>query len=387
MYFNKERLRLYLGALLIFQIVTVAVHVSVALSGKVDFRTFYTAAHMVHSGHLYDYQAELSEQNALVSPNRYALPFMCPPYAALLFAPLALVSYKAAYWIFFALNLCFCAASVVVMRPYCPALRERWKPLVPLLFLSFMPLGRALVFGQVSLFLLLSYCGCFAAVKSGKPFLAGILLSLALIKFQVAFPVVLLFLIWRQWRFVAGFVSGGAALTLISIRVTGLNGLSAYLHSLVFMAGQTGSETKYAMFSTQMSNLYGFFHTMSSGTWGFVLTIGCSLATLIWAAMRRPSLPLAVLAGMMVSYHLYMYDLTLLLLPISLVFEAELTAENNNRPVLYASGFLVLLSLFQSLITLNFQYLLVIPIAILFIFLGPVGEVPSSRVGRPSPAS
>ena len=369
MFFNKERLRLYLGALLILQIVAVALRFPVALAGRVDFRTFYTAAHMVHSGRLYDYQAELSAQNALVSPNRYALPFMCPPYVALLFAPLSLVSYKAAYWIFFVLNLCFCAASVLVMRPYCPALRERWKPLVPLLFLSFAPLGRALVFGQVSLALLLLYCVCYAAIQNGRPFLAGIFLALALLKFQIALPVVLLFLIWRQWRFVAGFASGAAALALISIRIIGASGLSACLHSLAFMIGQTSSETKFAMFSAQMPNLYGFCHTLSAGTRGYVLTILCSLATLAWAAVRKPSLPVALLAGMLVSYHLYMYDLALLLLPISLVFDREIASPINNRPALYASGALVVLCSFAFLITPNFQYLFAIPIAVLFVSL------------------
>lgn len=380
MYFNKQRLRLFLTALLIFQIVTVAGHFSIALAGKVDFRTFYAAAHMVNSGHLYDYQAELSAQSTLVSPNRYALPFMFPPYAALLFAPFAWVSYKVAYWIFFALNLGFCVASVAVMRPYCQNLRARWTLAAALLFLSFMPLGRALQYGQVSLFLLLLYCACFAAVQSERPYLAGILLSLALIKFQIALPVVLLFLIWRQWRFVAGFVSGAAALTLISIPITGLKGLFAYLHSLASMASQTGNETKFAMFSAQMPDLYGFFHTLSPGPLGYVLTIVCSLAVIVWAATRKPSLPLALLAGLLVASHLYLYDLTLLLLPIVLVFDTEIDAKINNRPALYASGFMVLLPLFRFLITLNFEYLLVIPVAVLFIFLGPVGELPSTTL-------
>ena len=387
MYFNKQRLRLYLSALLIFQIATVAGHFSTALAGKVDFRTFYTAAHMVNSGHLYDYQAELSAQNALVSPNRYALPFMFPPYTALLFAPFAWVSYKVGYWIFFALNLGLCAASVAVMRPYCQNLRARWTLAPALLFLSFMPLGSALQFGQVSVFLLLLYCACFAAVQSERPYLAGIFLSLALIKFQIVLPIVLLFLIWRQWRFVAGFVSGAAALTLISIRITGLKGLFAYLHSLVFMASQTGNETKFAMFSVQMADLYGFFHTLLPGPLGYVLTIVGSLAVMVWAATRKPSLPLALLAGLLVAFHLYLYDLTLLLLPIVLIFNTELDAAIHNRPALYASGFMVLLPFSEFVITQHFQYLFAIPVAVLFIFLGPVGELPSTSLPRAAPAN
>ncbi len=85
------------------------------------------------------------------------------------------------------------------------------------------------------------------------------------------------------------------------------------------------------MFSAKMPNLYGFFHTLLPGVSGYVLTAIGSLAVMAWASTRKPSLPLALLAGMLVSYHLYLYDLTLLLLPIGLVFNAELE-RGSNRP-------------------------------------------------------
>ena len=228
MYFNRKRLRLYLCGLIILQIVTCFRHLPQVRAGWLDFRIYYTAGHMVHTGHLYDYGAEVAAQNALVSPMRYALPFMYPPYTALLFVPFSLVSFRAAYLAFFVVNLCFCVACVLIMRPYDSALRARWGSLTLLLFLSFMPLGVTLGVGQVSVLLLLLYCSCFASVQSGRPFLAGVLLSLALIKFQIALPVALLFLLWRQWRFVAGFASGAVALTLISIRITGVRGFLYY---------------------------------------------------------------------------------------------------------------------------------------------------------------
>ena len=228
MYFNKERLRLYFVGLLVIQVLLCVARLPLMRAGWVDFRSYYTAGHMVHTGHLYDYGAEVAAQNALVSPMRYALPFMYPPYTALLFVPFSLVSFRAAYLAFFVVNLCFCVACVLIMRPYDSALRARWGSLTLLLFLSFMPLGVTLGVGQVSVLLLLLYCSCFASVQSGRPFLAGVLLSLALIKFQIALPVALLFLLWRQWRFVAGFASGAVALTLISIRITGVRGFLYY---------------------------------------------------------------------------------------------------------------------------------------------------------------
>jgi hypothetical protein len=40
--------------------------------------------------------------------------------------------------------------------------------------------------------------------------------------------------------------------------------------------------------------------------------------TLLWAMFQRPSFPLALLIGVLVSYHFYQYDLSFLLLPVSL---------------------------------------------------------------------
>ena len=87
-----------------------------------------------------------------------------------------------------------------------------------------------------------------------------------------------------------------------------------------------------------------------------------------WAATRKPSLPLALLAGLLVSYHLYLYDLTLLLLPISLIFNRNIDSPHPRREkaALYASLFFVLASLWGTAIPFNFHYLAAIPLAILF---------------------
>ena len=382
MYLTKGRLRLYLGGLLVLQLILCARFFQFARRGETDFRTFYTTGHMLRTGDaIYDYEAEQSAQSALVSPNPTAVPFMYPPYAALLFVPLALGSYMTGYLLFFALNLCFCGLALVIMRPYTTSLEAKWRPLVPVLFLSFMPLGITLMFGQVSLLLLLLYCACFAALQTGRPLLAGIFLSLALIKFQIALPTAFLFLVWRQWRFIAGFLCGTIVLTLISIRITGLKVMETYVESLVFMsrhASNAAGQAKYATFPAQMPNLYGFFHSISHGaTWGFALTILCSLLVLLWAAIQKPSLPLAFLAGMLVSYHFFFYDAILLLLPISLLFNQSIDSPIHGRQkvAIYASVFLVLASFWGMFITFDFHHVAAIPIAVLFACLSPANAL------------
>ena len=389
MFLTKGQLRLYLGALLILQLLTCATLFQGTRAGWTDFRTYYSAGHMLRDGNpLYDYQAEVVAQSALVSPNPNALPFVSLPYAALLFVPFTFGSYLAGYFLFSALNLCLCFLALHILRPYTASLNAKWKPLTTLLFLSFMPLGVALSFGQVSFLLLLLYCACFAALQTDRPFLAGIFLSLALIKFQYALPIAFLFLLWRQWRFSAGFLCGASVLTLISLLITGPTAFAAYLRSLISMSRASSTaaiEPRYGMFPQQMPNLYGLFHTISHGaTWGDALTILFSLLVIVWAATRKPSLPVALLAGLLVSYHLYLYDLTLLLLPMSLVFNEYIDSPVSGlaKGSLFASAFMALASFWSRFITFDSHYLVAVPVAVLFICLRPTrGSTPSPGFG------
>jgi hypothetical protein len=367
-----------------------------ATLGQLDFRTFYSAGYMVRSGeasHLYDVESEKRVQNTVVSPRVTALPFFNPAYAAVLFFPLSYFSYRVAYFVFFGLNLMLVWLAAVVLRPYMPAIAALWKPLPILIFLCYFPVGIALREGQMSLIVLLLYCACFVALQNGWPFVAGIFLALALIKFQIALPVALLFLVWRCWGFVAGFSSGAIALALLSLCVTGASGLEVYGHSL--LSSRSIAVTARSLFEivpTHMPNLYGLFYSISGGAdWEQVVTMACSLLVLGWAMFQRPSLPLALLVGMLVSYHFYQYDLSLLLLPIGLTLnqavlriasdsdesrQLKSTSPTVGRMVTAIFVCCVLLAspLYMFLMMTERVYLLACPVAALLFYLPPTGD-------------
>jgi hypothetical protein len=320
---------------------------------------------------LYDYAAETATQSTLVSPNPTALPFMSPPYTALLFVPFSRFDYQTGHFLFLAFNLACFGLALFLLRPFTATLATKWRPAAALVGLSFLPLGIAMTFGQLSLLLLLLYCACFAALQGRRPILAGVFLALALVKFQIALPIALLFLLWRQWRFFAGFLTGAFVLALVSLRITGLAATRAYLYSLFVMsrASSTGAgQTKYAMFSAEMPNIYGFLNTASSGAhWSFYLVILLSLLVLLWTVMQRPSLPLALLAGLLVSYHLYLYDFTLLLLPMLLIVNTGIDLPLKGR---HKAAFLTCLLIPPAaffLTNFNNDYLFALPLAALFL--------------------
>src|SRR6185295_19634012 len=81
-----------------------------ARQGYADFASFYTAGRIVQSGaaaKLYDYETQWQVQRECCSvPIRSALlPYVHAPYESLLFAPLAMFSYPAAYAIWTVMNL------------------------------------------------------------------------------------------------------------------------------------------------------------------------------------------------------------------------------------------------------------------------------------------
>ncbi|WP_263365105.1 glycosyltransferase family 87 protein [Edaphobacter bradus] len=406
MFLTKKRLRLYLGGLLILQVFTCLGCLPFLRGGFIDLRTFYTAGYMVRTedaAHLYDYKTEQRLQSSLVAPDERALPMMSPAYTAILFTPLSLVRYRIAYLIFLAVNLLLLALAIATMRPHLDSLAGRWKPLPTLLFLSFLPAGIAWMMGQISFVLLLIYCLCYIALQNERPFIAGLFLSFALMKFQIALPVAFLFLAWRQWQFFVGFLVGTAGLTALSARVIGLANFIPYLRSLFFMSSTISAspyeQLKYSILPQRMPNLYGLFFSLSGGAhWGQILTILASILLLVWAIFQRPSLPFALLVGMLVSYHFYLYDLTLLLLPLCLIANRYIREDTDDSypessPLTrtglvkwrrlcaaYSTAFLLIAPIERFLIASDLIYLLAIPVATLAL---TQAEWTSPRSGKP----
>ena len=119
MYFTPKRLRLYLWALLILELIICLGFRSSIRAGAIDFRGYYTAGYMLRTGQasqLYDYPTQQRLQNTLVAPAQFTLLFFAPPFAALLFALFSLAPYLWALLLFGLVNLALLALTVRVMR-------------------------------------------------------------------------------------------------------------------------------------------------------------------------------------------------------------------------------------------------------------------------------
>src|SRR5579864_2083058 len=331
---HKPRLR---SVLLLSLVAMAGMHAWVFFSlrhevrqGYPDFTAFYAAGKCVQSGlgsQLYSTQTQALLQQEFASGVKIRngpLPFTHPPFEALLFAPLAFLSYSAAYWVWDAVSLLELVTFLLLLRPHIPKLRG-WSEALPFLCgLAFFPVFVCVVQGQDSLLLLLLFGLAFAAMKGGRDFVAGICLGLALFRFQLVLPVMAVVLLRRRWQTVAGFAVTGAALAGISAAVVGWEGLINYPRQLLrFSHAQAGG----AMNPRVMPNLRGVLAGLAGDGNSAHLLIGAlSLCLVAWAAWKwkvcGPEFDLgfgvSMVVAVMVSYHLMAHDLSVLLLPLLL---------------------------------------------------------------------
>src|SRR5579864_9304773 len=138
--------------------------------GYPDFTAFYAGGRLVRRGlgpQLYNMESQARVQQEFASGVKIRngpLPFTHPPFEAAVFAPLALLSYSSAYWLWNAASLLALVGFLLLLRPHISQLRA-WSEAVPFLAgLAFFPVFVCLLQGQDSLLLLLLFGLAFVAM-------------------------------------------------------------------------------------------------------------------------------------------------------------------------------------------------------------------------------
>jgi len=372
-----------------------------ALHGYADFRHLYTAGFMVRSGHaheLYDYDTQKSFQDALVSREEIAMPFNHLAYEALLFIPFSLLPYRTAYCAFLAVNLVLLAISFRLLRPRLDNLAGVWRWLPAAMFLGFLPIAAALMHGQDSILLLTLLAAAVVALGQGRELTAGVLVGLGLFKFQIVIPIALLFLAWRRWRFSAGFALSGAVVGAGSLWLVGRAQVVVYSRSLISMSvsGSHLDRFRYGIYPGVMPNLRGLISGLAGPHlpvfWIQAATFALSGLTLLWVKTRAPwrqqganALLLAITAGAVVSYHLYIHDMSVLLIPIAVKLNefigAEATGDRGGRLIARASALMFAAPACMSFIPSHF-YVVSLPLLAFLFAITAVGRDYQPLSGR-----
>jgi alpha-1,2-mannosyltransferase len=146
----------------------------------------------------------------LYEPHAGALPFTYPPYAAVAFTPLHLLSSAGARWVFTVGSL---ASYLVAVGAFGWRLRLQWRhlALVALAGMALEPFVRTILLGQVNLYLMAAVVvDCLVIRSSRRGWLVGLAAGIKL----VPGVFVLYFVLQRDWRS-ALRAAGGFLVTVV----------------------------------------------------------------------------------------------------------------------------------------------------------------------------
>ncbi|HVC35515.1 MAG TPA: glycosyltransferase family 87 protein [Chloroflexota bacterium] len=142
-----------------------------------------------------------------------------PPFAGFLLVPLTVVDYPTAAAIWMVLEAACLAASVQLLARAAGArLAPAQTICIAILLLAWYPVFSDLENGQFMVVLLLLLTGAWLAFRAERHALAGVLLGLTVLIKPITWPVLLAFLVRKNWR----VVGPSAATLLIGYLVAGL---------------------------------------------------------------------------------------------------------------------------------------------------------------------
>jgi hypothetical protein len=371
-------------------------------AGYGDFSALYTAASLLRQGEgklLYNLRRQWGEQQKF-APNiairQGPLPFMRPPFEALLLLPLAYFSYPVALaiWSVAKLFLLWLTARLLPRPDPFSRIYPAWLEAV--LCLGLFPIFLDLVQGQDAILLLFIVAVTFNRLQLGKDAVAGIILALGLFKFHLVAPIAIMIWLAGRRRILAGFLPGTVALVMISCLISGVSVLSTYPVYLLTLNRATGVGVIAAQ---TMPNLRGLLTPFlgrppypDAILW--LLLSAAVAAVILTAWLWRPIINsgftgfalgyfLVLLTAIMTSFYAYSYDMTMLIVPLFLLGggfldQPELSARARR---LIAAGLLLLICtpLYWALFRADCRDLLIIPMFIL-----ALGIVSVMRQSRPA---
>ena len=287
-----------------------------------DFVQFYTLGHLASSHRIAEmYDAALFHQaqaELLPESAREIYPPVYPPQAAVLFAPLAGLSYQRALFVW----------SVITIAIYALIVWSTWKAFADALpdgsfviaaAAAFPPFWSLVLHGQVTVILLAAFWAGWLALERHRPWLAGFAFGLLAIKPQFGIPLAVVVLASGEWTMMAGALTSVMAQAAIVWLMLGIDAFTAFAHNIPAMIAVADLLEAKPFMSHSLRAL-----TRLTPNWIGLPLWGALAAIVLWYTVRawksqapiRVRLGVVVLAATLVNPHVIIYDLTVLALPL-----------------------------------------------------------------------
>jgi len=329
-------------------------------SGQGDFHYLYATGQIVGTGNadnLYDAATQSKVTSKLYDTEltKSEVSNVHGPVEAIFFVPFAALPYVQAVWLWWGLNISLAYASLYLLLPLIPKVRVEWT----LLSLgTFFPLLLTEITGQDTILSLFILSIWIRGLARGRFWMVGSTLALLLYKPNLALPLIVMIVLTspEPLPIMVGFVVTCLLLSLASVSILGPSAILAYPHALLHFVG-----SKAEVFVPDMANARGlinwFLESQLSKPTIFLLTVAVSILIMtaaIWSIRvnknkQNLGFALSIITTILVGYHNNTYDLTLLLLPLLLVW--NWTNEHTDTlpskllkfyvPVLFCSSILI----------------------------------------------
>ena len=304
-----------------------------------DFVCFYAAGKMVRENRatLYDYELQTSRQKEILGSKGYTkfYPFIYPPLFALLFVPLSYLSLLHAYYVWLFISACLLVLSFFLVLNTLKRTKREFIVSIIAAF-SFVPFSvNCLGAGQTSCIGLFVSSVIFVFLKREKSFWAGVALGFSYYKPPIFVVFLLLTLMERNVKLLFGFITISVILLSGTILMIGWEGAALYLK--LALNNTYGSEILpgKSLPLDKAVSLLPFLHRLIPQHLEIAkLTFWCLMFVFIGAflfTVRRipydvkqqmfgTIFSLKISLSLLLSIYFLVYDLTIILLPLLIVW-------------------------------------------------------------------
>ncbi|MGH9510036.1 MAG: glycosyltransferase family 87 protein, partial [Terriglobales bacterium] len=274
-----------------------------------------------------------SERLVPESKGDYFLPIY-GPQVALLFSPLARLSYGWAALVWISASILLYALCSRTVWKTCSSLAPHGG-MIALLALAYPAFFNLVAHGQTSALALACFTAAGLAFLKGKPLYAGLAIGMLIYKPQLGLAAAFVFVLAREWKVVAGALLAAAAQIALAWAYFGAAVMENYCQALRRL-GESASVLEPKLY--QMHSLRSFWMLLLP--WEpvarvlYVVTAGMILWWALSAWRSRVPVPLRyaalLLATVLVAPHLTVYDLVILV--PALLFLGDWALANLQHP-------------------------------------------------------
>lgn len=297
-------------ALAFLVVVTLALAAQFTAPYPVDFVSYWAAGHLALDGNpagAYDYALHRAVEAQGVAM-RGGMPFPYPPPFLAVVAPFSLLPYAPAL-------VAWVAASFGI---YLFCIR-RLAPRAGWLAAAFPPVMTNAIIGQNG-FLTCGLLAAGMALLPRRPWLAGIVLGLLVVKPQLGLALPFVLIAGREWRAFAGAAIGSAGLLLAGVALFGVQAyLACFAQLPLYAAVATEGLTRWSEMASvyAAARLAGLGHLAGLALHLLVAVTAIGIACAIWRRSAETGARAASLAAAtaLASPYFYGYDTILLVIP------------------------------------------------------------------------